>query len=92
MSSPQSDKTFAGSIPKLYEEYLVPLIFQPYAEDLANRLASRTLSRVLEIAAGTGVVTRQSGVRAAGRCVDCRHGLESANAGYGRRSGHEPPG
>ncbi|MGH8714322.1 MAG: class I SAM-dependent methyltransferase [Casimicrobiaceae bacterium] len=58
MSSPQSDKTFAGSIPQLYEEYLVPLIFQPYAEDLANRLASRTLSRVLEIAAGTGVVTR----------------------------------
>ena len=58
MSSPESDKIFAGSIPKLYEEYLVPLIFQPYAEDLANRLASRTLSRVLEIAAGTGVVTR----------------------------------
>ena len=59
MSGPESDKTFAGSIPKLYEEYLVPLIFQPYAEDLANRLASRTLSRVLEIAAGTGVVTRR---------------------------------
>lgn len=58
MSSPESDKIFAGSIPKLYEEYLVPLIFQPYAEDLANRLASRKLSRVLEIAAGTGVVTR----------------------------------
>jgi len=58
MSSPDSDKIFAGSIPQLYEEYLVPLIFQPYAEDLANRLASRMLSRVLEIAAGTGVVTR----------------------------------
>ena len=59
MSSSESDKIFAGSVPKLYEEYLVPLIFQPYAEDLANRLASRTLSRVLEIAAGTGVVTRR---------------------------------
>lgn len=58
MSSPESDKIFAGSVPKLYEEHLVPLIFQPYAEDLANRLASRTLSRVIEIAAGTGVVTR----------------------------------
>ena len=53
MGSPESDKIFVGSIPKLYEEYLVPLIFQPYAEDLANRLASRTVSRVLEIAAGT---------------------------------------
>lgn len=58
MSSPQSDKIFAGSIPKLYEEYLVPLIFEPYAEDLASRLARRTPAWVLEIAAGTGVVTR----------------------------------
>ena len=53
-----SDKVFAGSIPKLYDEYLVPLIFEPYAADLVNRLRSRALSRVLEIAAGTGVVTR----------------------------------
>ena len=58
MSSPSTDKVFAGSIPKLYETYLVPLIFEPYAVDLANRLGSRSLSRVLEIAAGTGVVTR----------------------------------
>jgi SAM-dependent methyltransferase len=53
-----TDKVFAGSIPKLYEAYLVPLIFQPYADDLARRLASRPLRSVLEIAAGTGVVTR----------------------------------
>jgi ubiquinone/menaquinone biosynthesis C-methylase UbiE len=58
MSSPNGDKVFTGSIPKLYETYLVPLIFEPYAADLANRLASRSLARVLEIAAGTGVVTR----------------------------------
>jgi SAM-dependent methyltransferase len=58
MSSAESDKVFSGSISKLYEAYLVPLIFAPYATDLANRLASRNLSRVLEIAAGTGVVTR----------------------------------
>jgi len=59
MNSHESDKIFAGSIPKLYDEYLVPLIFEPYADDLASRLASRTLARVLEIAAGTGVVTRR---------------------------------
>ncbi len=58
MSGPATDKVFAGSIPKLYETYLVPLIFQPYAADLASRLASRSLSRVLEVAAGTGVLTR----------------------------------
>ena len=59
MSSPDTDKVFSGSIPKLYETHLVPLIFEPYAADLANRLASRSLARVLEIAAGTGVVTRR---------------------------------
>ena len=58
MSNPNGDKIFSGSIPKLYETYLVPLIFEPYAADLAARLASRPLTRVLEIAAGTGVVTR----------------------------------
>jgi len=58
VSSPATDKVFTGSIPKLYDTYLVPLIFQPYAADLVSRIASRSLSRVLEIAAGTGVVTR----------------------------------
>lgn len=58
MGMSDSDKVFAGSIPELYEEYLVPLIFQSYAADLASRVAARPLARVLEIAAGTGVVTR----------------------------------
>jgi SAM-dependent methyltransferase len=58
MTENAADKTFAGSIPKLYESHLVPLIFEPYAVDIARRLASRSPSRVLEIAAGTGVVTR----------------------------------
>jgi len=58
MGSPGADKVFAGSIPKFYETYLVPLLFEPYAADLVNRLASRSPRRVLEVAAGTGVVTR----------------------------------
>ena len=58
MSSPNTDKVFAGSVPKLYDTYLVPLIFEPYAADLVNRIRAKPLSRVLEIAAGTGVVTR----------------------------------
>jgi SAM-dependent methyltransferase len=52
------DKVFAGSIPQVYQSHMVPLIFQPYADDLARRLAGRRVSRVLEIACGTGVVTR----------------------------------
>ncbi len=54
-----TDKVFAGSIPDLYDTYMVPLFFEPYAEDMATRLAERHPKRVLEIAAGTGVVTRK---------------------------------
>ncbi len=61
MSNP--DKVFAGSIPKLYESHLVPLIFEPYAADLVARLAFMTSGRLLEIAAGTGVVTRKLAAR-----------------------------
>jgi ubiquinone/menaquinone biosynthesis C-methylase UbiE len=53
-----TDTVFAGSIPDLYERYFVPLIFQPYADDIAARLARHKPSRILETAAGTGVVTR----------------------------------
>ena len=58
MSDTGSDKIFTGSIPEIYDTLLVPLIFEPYAADLARRLAGRPVRRVLEIAAGTGVVTR----------------------------------
>src|SRR6476661_8711998 len=58
MTTHESDKAFSGSIPKIYEQYLVPLIFEPYADDLARRLQALPATRVLEIAAGTGAVTR----------------------------------
>ena len=54
----ESDKIFAGSIPENYDRYMVPLIFEPFAADIARRAASLSPSDVLEIAAGTGVVTR----------------------------------
>jgi ubiquinone/menaquinone biosynthesis C-methylase UbiE len=53
-----TDKVFAGSIPKIYDEYLVPLIFAHYAADIARRVAALSPSDVLETAAGTGAVTR----------------------------------
>ena len=52
------DKVFTGSIPENYDSYLVPLIFQDFAEDLAKRVASLSPKTVLETAAGSGVVTR----------------------------------
>lgn len=54
----QTDRVFVGSIPELYDRYLGPLFFVPYANDLAARLAVSAPARVLEIAAGTGVATR----------------------------------
>lgn len=63
--SGSADKVFAGSIPKLYDSHLVPLIFEPYAVDIAERLAARRPANVLEIAAGTGVVTRHLAARLA---------------------------
>jgi ubiquinone/menaquinone biosynthesis C-methylase UbiE len=53
-----SDKLFAGSIPENYDRYMVPLIFAPYAADIAQRVAALAPKAVLETAAGSGVVTR----------------------------------
>jgi len=56
------DTAFTGSVAQFYERYMVPLIFEPYAVDLARRVAQAAPARVLELAAGTGVVTRQLAV------------------------------
>jgi ubiquinone/menaquinone biosynthesis C-methylase UbiE len=61
-----TDKLFAGSIPEIYDRYLVPLIFEPYARDLAERLAKIQPKDVLETAAGSGVVTRATAARLPG--------------------------
>lgn len=53
-----ADKVFAGSIPEFYDAYMVPLIFEAYAEDVAARVAAISPLSVLETAAGSGVVPR----------------------------------
>ena len=58
MVSHDSDRVFAGSVPELYDRYLVPLIFESYAADLVARLNEIDPETVLEVAAGTGAVTR----------------------------------
>ncbi|MFK4771804.1 class I SAM-dependent methyltransferase [Rhizobium sp. ZW T2_16] len=60
-----TDKVFAGAIPALYQEHMVSMIFEPYAEEMAKRTASLDPRKVLEIAAGTGVVTRVLATRLA---------------------------
>lgn len=51
--------SFSGSIPQMYDRYLGPVLFEPYAVDLARRVATRAVGPVLETACGTGIVTRQ---------------------------------
>lgn len=58
MGVSDTDRRFTGAIPQVYERYLVPLIFQSYANELARRVAALRPARVLETAAGTGVLTR----------------------------------
>ncbi len=53
-----NDSKFTGSIPDLYDRYMVPMLFEPYARDTVERLAAEPVNDVLEVAAGTGVVTR----------------------------------
>ncbi|HEY5676342.1 MAG TPA: class I SAM-dependent methyltransferase, partial [Myxococcales bacterium] len=60
MSGPAAtaDAVFGGSIPEIYDRLLVPVFFEPYAEDLARRVAALRPRDVLELAAGTGVAAR----------------------------------
>jgi ubiquinone/menaquinone biosynthesis C-methylase UbiE len=51
-----SSPSFSGSIPRIYDEHLGPLLFEPYALDLMDRIKKKPAS-VLEIACGTGIVT-----------------------------------
>src|SRR5690242_12795307 len=58
---PNQDVVFAGSVPDNYDEYFVPIIFEPYAALLADHFAKAAPKprALLEIAAGTGAVTRR---------------------------------
>jgi len=60
-----NDTRFDDAVAALYQSLLVPLIFEPYAVDLASRVAQAGPGRVLELAAGTGVVTRELAARLA---------------------------
>lgn len=58
-----STPTFSGSVPNTYHTFLGPLIFDAYAKDMAARITplikANPNSRLLELAAGTGIVTKQ---------------------------------
>lgn len=53
-----STTAFSGSVPANYDKYLGPILFEPYALDLVERLRTHKLHNVLELACGTGRLTR----------------------------------
>jgi len=55
----ETNISFSGSIPQLYDRYLGPVLFEPYAVDLARRVAAQGAGPVLEMACGTGIVSQQ---------------------------------
>lgn len=59
MSAMDNNLQFVAEIPRNYDCFLGPFCFQPYARDMARRIASCHPRRVLEIACGTGVLTEQ---------------------------------
>src|SRR5260370_38305601 len=56
---PTPNAAFVGSIPENYDRYLGPVLFDPYAPDLASRLNVSTDASVLELRCGPGIVTRR---------------------------------
>ncbi len=56
---PEANAQFVGSIPEIYDRHLGPVLFEPYAADLAARIKVGPDARVVELACGTGILTRR---------------------------------
>src|SRR5215510_9633741 len=84
-----TDKLFAGSIPEIYDRFLVPLIFESYARDLADRLTRVAPQEVLETAAGTGVLTRAIAARLPAQARIVATDLNQPMLNHAQRQSHD---
>jgi SAM-dependent methyltransferase len=76
--------SFEGADPEIYHRCLGPALFEPYAPDLARRVAERAGDAVLETACGTGILTRQLCVRLAPACRLVASDLHQPMLNYAR--------
>src|SRR3989442_11795288 len=76
---------FVGKIPEYYERCLAPLFFNDFADDLVARLTVSDDMRVLEVACGTGIVTRRLVERLGGRGTVMATDLNAAMFAHARK-------
>ena len=91
MSQPASDRSFTADVAAFYESTLVPLIFEPYALDLAIRTRALKPTAVLEVACGTGVVTRALAATLPAQCAITATDLSPAMVAHAERIGTVRP-
>jgi ubiquinone/menaquinone biosynthesis C-methylase UbiE len=90
-STPTTDSSFTDDVAAFYDSTLVPLIFEPYAADLATRTQALHPTSVLEVACGTGVVTRALASSLPAACAITATDLNEAMVTHGERVGTVRP-
>jgi ubiquinone/menaquinone biosynthesis C-methylase UbiE len=91
VTKPLVDTSFTSDVARFYESTLVPLIFRPYARDLAERAGSLEPKTVLEVACGTGVATRALSEVLPEHCSLVATDLNEAMVAYARSVGTTRP-
>ena len=91
MKKPAIDSSFTTDVAEFYESALVPLIFRPYASDMAARAKDLQPQSVLEVACGTGVVTRALAAALPDECSIVATDLNEAMVAHGQLVGTSRP-
>lgn len=91
MTGSPSDRSFTSDMASFYQSKLVPLIFERYADDLAERAQALAPDAVLEVACGTGVVTRALAAGLPQTCAITASDLHQAMVAHGEQVGTARP-
>lgn len=87
MNKPLPSNLFTDDVAKSYDSTMVPLFFEPYARDLAARVQALAPNSVLEVACGTGVVTRALAELLPPSCAITATDLSDSMVRYAERAG-----
>jgi SAM-dependent methyltransferase len=79
----ETERVWVDSMPEAYDRWLAPTVFHPFAVELARRVSALAPRRILELAAGTGVLTREL-LAAVGSAEVTATDLNDAMVDFGR--------